>query len=250
MKLHCLGTVGFHPTEARHTSCYFLPASGILLDAGTGSFRLAPLIETATLDILLSHAHLDHVFGLTTLLDVLYQRPVERLRIWGEAAKLRAVREHLFSELIFPVPPDAEWMEIDRRAEFSIGNAHVSWQPQSHPGGSVAYRIDWADVDKRLVYATDTRGETEAERVAWFGSPDLLIHECYFRDSAADWAEKTGHTFTSRLAEIARSCQPTKLLVTHINPLEEADDPVDLELLRSTSDAEVVLAEDRLVLDF
>ena len=69
MRLHCLGTVGYHPNDARHTSCYCLPESGIVLDGGTGAFRLANLIETETLDVLLSHAHLDHTFGLTFLLD-------------------------------------------------------------------------------------------------------------------------------------------------------------------------------------
>ena len=66
-----------------------------MLDGGTGTFRLASLIQTETLDILLSHAHLDHTFGLTTMLDVLFQRPVARLRIWGEAEKLKTVRENL-----------------------------------------------------------------------------------------------------------------------------------------------------------
>ena len=73
MRLHCLGTVGYHPNDSSHTSCYFLPQSGILLDAGTGIFRLAKLIETDSLDVLLSHAHLDHSFGLTFLLDVLFE---------------------------------------------------------------------------------------------------------------------------------------------------------------------------------
>ena len=112
MRLHCLGTVGYHPNDTRHTSCYFLPESGILLDGGTGAFRLTKLIETDTLDVLLSHAHLDHTFGLTFLLDVLFERPVRMVRIWGESAKIQAVREHLFHELIFPAPLSAQWMPI------------------------------------------------------------------------------------------------------------------------------------------
>ena len=92
LRLHCLGTAGYHPNATRHTSCYFLPESGIVLDAGSGIFALPPLVETSSLDILLSHAHLDHTLGLTFLLDVLFQlqsdgRPIDRLRIWGEADK-------------------------------------------------------------------------------------------------------------------------------------------------------------------
>ena len=250
MQLHCLGTVGYHPNETRHTSCYFLPESGIVLDGGTGTFRLPPLIATDSLDILLSHAHLDHTFGLTTLLDVLFEHPVERVRIWGESAKLEAIQHHLFNELIFPASLDAEWISIDDREEFQIGDATIRWRPQEHPGGSVAYRLDWAKQGKRLVYATDTTGDTSPEHAAWCDGPDLLMHECYFRDGAADWAIKTGHSWTSRVAEVACGCDPVKLLLTHINPIERSDDPVSMGQIQAKIGGEVILATDGLTLEF
>lgn len=250
MRIHCLGTVGYHPNDARHTSCYFLPESGIVLDGGTGTFRLPPLIETETLDVLLSHAHLDHTFGLTTMLDVLFERPVGKFRIWGEAQKLAVIREHLFNELLFPAPLNAEWIAIDDQPEFRIGGATISWRPQDHPGGSVAYRLDWQKQQKRLVYATDTTGDTSPEHAEWSAEADLLMHECYFRDAAEEWAIKTGHSWTSRVADVAMRSKPRKLLLTHINPLEKSDDPVDIEAIRSRIDGEAILAQDGLVLDF
>ncbi len=87
MQLHCLGTAGYHPSDTRQTSCYFLARDGVVLDAGTGIYRLTPLIQTDTLDILLSHAHLDHVVGLTFLLDVFFQRPVKRRSNLGHGAE-------------------------------------------------------------------------------------------------------------------------------------------------------------------
>ncbi|MEM9644114.1 MAG: ribonuclease Z, partial [Planctomycetota bacterium] len=145
MKLLCLGTAGYHPNAHRHTSCYFLPESGLVLDAGSGLFRLAEHIHTDFLDILLSHAHLDHIVGLTYLLDTLHQRaqagqPIQRIRIFGEQAKLDAIQEHLFSELIFPVPLQAEWIPIDELKSFQAGGAHIAWRTQNHPGGSAGYR--------------------------------------------------------------------------------------------------------------
>ena len=61
MKLHVLGTAGYHPNEQRHTACLMLPSEGIILDAGTSFFRTANLIETDSLHVFLSHAHLDHI---------------------------------------------------------------------------------------------------------------------------------------------------------------------------------------------
>lgn len=249
MQLHCLGTAGYHPNETRQTSCYFLPESSIALDAGTGIFRLAKVLKADHLDILLSHAHLDHVLGLTFLLDVLYEHPIKRLRIWGERAKLDAVRNHLLHELIFPAPVDAEWVAIDETPEFEIDGIKVGWRKQEHPGGSVAYRIDWPD-GKRLVYCTDTTGDTSPEHAAWIEQADVLLHECYFRDSASEWALKTGHAWTSRVIEIVRASRPKRLLLTHVNPLETLADPIDAERMRDALDAEVTLAEDHLIVDF
>lgn len=249
MRLHCLGTAGYHPNEARHTSSYFLPESGILLDGGTGTFRLAQHIQTDHLDVLMSHAHLDHSFGLTFLLDVLFQRPVKEVRIWGERAKIESISQHLFHDLIFPVPLKATWMPIDDQPSFQIGNATVHWRPQTHPGGSVAYRIDWSD-GKRLVYATDTVGDTSPEHAEWSRNADLLMHECNFRDGSEKWAVETGHSWTSRVAEVTRASRPKKLLVTHINPLETGDDPVDIETIRNNVDCECLVAEDEMVVEF
>jgi ribonuclease Z len=231
MEIHCLGTTGYHPCATRQTSCYVLPADGVVLDAGTGLFRLAPLIQTDRLDILLSHAHLDHIVGLTFLLDVLYQRPVPTIAVWGEQAKLAAVRTHLFDELIFPAEIPVQWNAIDALATFPIGTAGeitVDWRPQQHPGGSVAYRLRWPDPSKTLIYATDTVGDTSDACRDWMHGADLLMHECYFRDSQQHWATKTGHCWTSRVAEIARRAEVKQLLLTHINPLASEDDPVDL----------------------
>ncbi|MCP4890539.1 MAG: MBL fold metallo-hydrolase [Planctomycetaceae bacterium] len=249
MRLHCLGTVGYHPNESRHTSCYYLPESGILLDAGTGVFRLAQHIETDNLDVLLSHAHLDHTFGLTFLLDILFQRPVKKLRIWGEREKIEVISQHLFQELIFPAPLKAEWIPIDEQPTFQIGSATISWRRQQHPGGSVAYRVEWPD-GKRLVYATDTTGDTSEEYARWSHNADLLMHECNFRDDSEKWAIETGHSWTSRVAEVACASKPRQLLVTHLNPLETSDDPVDIEAIRSRVDCPCQVAADEMVVDF
>lgn len=249
MKIHCLGTAGYHPNDSRQTSCYYLPDSGIALDAGTGTYRLPQFLTGSSLDILLSHAHLDHTVGLTFLLDMLANHPLDRIQIWGESDKLDAVRDHLFHSLIFPARLEASWNPIDDSAEFAIGETRVSWRRQDHPGGSVAYRLEWPN-GKRLIYSTDTTGDTSPEYITWSRHADLLMHECYFRNEAAEWAQTTGHSWTDRVAEIARLNTPKKLLLTHINPLESASDPVESDLIRQQIKAETLIAEDGMAIEF
>jgi len=207
------------------------------------------LLTGNSLDILLSHAHLDHTAGLTFLLDVLVNHPLDRVQIWGESDKLAAVREHLFHPLIFPANLEANWNPIDDLSEFVIGETRVSWRHQNHPGGSVAYRLEWPD-GKRLVYSTDTTGDSSPEYIAWSRDANLLMHECYFRNAAAQWAQKTGHSWTDRVVEIAILNTPKKLLLTHINPLEEDSSPVEHDLIREQIEAETVIAQDGMEVEF
>src|SRR5688500_13740255 len=98
MKLLILGTSGYHPSERRQTACLMLPEAGIVLDAGTGFFRVREHLATSTLDIFLTHAHLDHCVGLTFLLSTLWEKQIQRVTVHGEPAKLAAIREHLLNE--------------------------------------------------------------------------------------------------------------------------------------------------------
>lgn len=247
MQLHCLGTSGYHPNEKRHTSCYAVPEAGLLLDAGTGIFRLAPLLQTDRLDILLSHAHLDHVVGLTFLLSVLHQRPVETVRVWGQRSKLDAIRTHLFNESLFPVQLDVEWIALEDRLPDLLGKPQVRWFPLEHPGGSVGYRIDWPD--HSLAYVSDTTGDPIADYVSIIKGVDLLLHECNFRDEQVGWAEKTGHSWTNRVASVAKVAAVRQLALVHLNPLETGPDPVGLESAMAVF-PNTVVAADKLVLDF
>ncbi|HZN32235.1 MAG TPA: MBL fold metallo-hydrolase, partial [Pirellulaceae bacterium] len=142
MKILLLGTAGYHPNERRHTACVMLPELGIVLDAGTGFFRVREHLQTPTLDILLTHAHLDHVAGLTFLLDTAWERGLSRITVHGEAPKLAAIREHLLSELLFPAPLNCEWQPLGERP-LAIAGLKVTHFPLEHPGGCVGYRLDW-----------------------------------------------------------------------------------------------------------
>ena len=50
MEVVFLGTAGYHPNETRHTSCVMIPEMGIVLDAGTGFFRVRQHLRATTLD--------------------------------------------------------------------------------------------------------------------------------------------------------------------------------------------------------
>jgi ribonuclease BN (tRNA processing enzyme) len=246
MKLLLLGTAGYHPSESRHTACLMLPEAGIVLDAGTGFFRVRQHLQTPTLDILLTHAHLDHVAGLTFLLSTLHQQHVDRVTIHGAAEKLAAVRQHLLSEHLFPAPLPCDWQPLDA-GPLEINGARITHFPLDHPGGSIGYRLDWPG--RSLAYVTDTTAAPSAPYVAHLAGVDLLIHECNFPDGQEEWAAKTGHSCATPVAQVAAAARAKRLVLTHLDPLADADNPIDLASIRKTFQA-TELGYDGMQLEF
>lgn len=232
MILKCFGTAGYHPSDSRHTSCYYIPELSLMLDAGTGLYRLTRELREnprESIDIVLSHAHLDHVMGLTFLLDTMAVTTLKHVRVIGQAEKLEAVRKHLYDHLIFPVEPQMEFIELDLQFDSSglstatIQNGKTTYQLNSmlldHPGGSLGFVIQ-AD-GKKFAYITDTTGTIESPYVRHLTDLDLLVHECNFEDGFKDLAIKTGHCWQSAVVEIIDRCRPRKALLVHHNPLAD-----------------------------
>jgi ribonuclease Z len=238
MKLIFLGTGGFHPNERRHTAGLLLPESGVAFDAGTSAFRIADRLAERRLNLFLTHAHLDHICGLTYLLVPLMQQRIEHCTVWGSAETLAAVQTHLFSAPVFPVKPRFELRELTDRV--AVPGGMVTHHPLHHPGGSRGYRFD-GDNGRSFAYITDTI--TRSDYVDFIRDVDVLIHECYFPDSEQAWCEPTGHSHTSAVAELARSANVGRLYLTHVDPQRPDDDPIGLDVARSIFPA-TDLAED------
>jgi ribonuclease BN (tRNA processing enzyme) len=252
MKLHCLGTAGYHPNRTRHTSSFFLREASILLDAGTGVFRLEEWIHANEISILLSHSHLDHVVGLTYFLDLVAITPLERIHVYGEDRKLKAIEQHLFHREIFPVLPPITWHPIDSLSSpWQLGQASVTWFPLEHPGGSVGYRLQFPEFS--LAYVTDTTSRMNSDYWQAIQGVDWLIHECNFQDHQWELAEKTGHSWCSAVLENCASYGIQRLILMHINPMAVGCDPVGLAAatarLGNRAPPQIHITDDSTIID-
>lgn len=244
MKLIFLGTGGYHPNHRRHTAGLLLPEPGLVFDGGTSLFRLADRLQGTEFDLFLSHAHLDHIAGLTYLIVPFLDGRITRARVHSAPQYLAAVRTHLFAEPVFPVKPQFEFRELAARTELRCG-AVVSATPLKHPGGSLGFRIDWPN--KSLAYITDTT--VDGSYTEFIRGVDLLVHECNFPDELARYCEPTGHSHTSQVARLAAEACVKRLLLTHIDPTRSDDDPIGLATARALF-ANTDLAEDLLEVEF
>lgn len=247
MKLVLLGTTGYHANDRRQTACMLLPELGVMFDAGTALYRASDYLRTDSLDIFLSHAHLDHVLGLTHLFDLKSEYPqLERVTVHGEPAKLEAVRQHLFSELLFPVHPPLEMIPLAPEVRLGDG-ARLTHFPLKHPGGSVGFRVDWPN--RSFAYVTDTIAAPTAAYVEKIRGVDLLLHECYFDDDDPARADLTGHSCLTPVLQVAAKAEVGKLVLVHINPMMKDDAEMDVHLVEHIF-PNVVIGVDRMELEF
>ena len=248
MKVEFLGTAGYHPNATRHTSCTYLPDAapdcGFVLDAGTGMFRLIGRPLPSQLHIFLSHAHLDHVSGLTYLLNILLHQK-SQVTVYGSEKTLNTISNDLFDSPLFPLPFEHAQCVVEPGKAITVGGVETSVFTLTHPGDSFAYRFNWQD-GKSLAYVTDTAGD--GLYVDFIRDVDLLIHERNFSDDLHEIADASGHCTSEVVARVAQEANVKQLAITHFNPLTDID-PLEEDSLRQDC-PEAVSAYDGLELEF
>lgn len=217
LRVELLGSGGYHPTERRHTACVFLPELGLMLDAGTGAFRLherAQALSSNRLDVVLTHGHIDHIVGLTYLFWLHRgDEPVETV-VHATPETLAAVRDHLLVPALFPISPVTSYETLGESLALTCG-ARLTTFALDHPGGSIGLRIDHDG--KSLAYVTDTR-PVSAETIEAIRGVDLLLHEAYFDSTCEQLAHDSGHCTAAAAARTAVAAGAKQLVLMHFNP--------------------------------
>lgn len=246
MRVEFLGTGGFHPNDRRETACLMFPEIGLIFDAGTSAYRVLKKIQTDTIDLFLTHAHLDHICGLTYLITLPLTGQIKKLRLYGRTEVLAAVENHLFSDLVFPIRAPFEFHNLEDEGSMKLDSGYqLDWMKLiNHPGGSTAFKLHLEN--QVFVYVTDTVVDDTYRE--FIHGAETLVHECYFPDSKMDWATHTGHSHSTPVAELARDSHVGRLIAVHLDPMDESDDPIGIESMRNIY-PNITIADDGLSLE-
>ncbi|HSD23422.1 MAG TPA: MBL fold metallo-hydrolase, partial [Solirubrobacterales bacterium] len=224
-----------------NTSCVELELSdgtGLIIDAGTGIRSLGVgIAETLpTINILLTHLHLDHIQGLMFFAPCF--RSESQITIWGPSSPEASLEERIARYISAPLSP-VEVRELpcgisfrDTPAtEWEIGPAKIRAEAVTHRGPTLGYRI--TDGDTTVTYISDHEPglgaslETlEPEWISGFDlarDADLLIHDCQYTDDEYPEHVGWGHSRLTDTLTFARRVDAHRLMLFHHDPLHSDD---------------------------
>ena len=265
MKVQFWGVRGSFPVASPHairyggnTPCVEVAVETggrtLVVDAGTGIRGLGRSLlsrDVLELDLLLSHAHWDHIQGFP------HFEPLYREDVHVTVHALKHPR-HALADIIrgqqeepfYPVPLDQLRARIDfvEHADgetFDLGGARLCCRRLNHPGVAGGYRIEAdgqifayvsdTDLNGRFLLASDLPVEGDDDHARWLqrlraGARDLshgadvLIGDTFFLPDEYD--PNWGHSRPEDFIELATDAQVHTLCLFHHRP-GRSDDELD-----------------------
>jgi len=209
-----------------YNSPAFLVDESILLDAGTIGSYLSEKEQWKIRDIVVTHAHLDHIKAIPFLADnIIIKNRRHSIKLFGIKETLSDLRKHLLNNRIWPdftkisssLEPVVKMNTISAGRAFKINGHTVCAYRVNHTVPAVGYVIS----DKKgrsLLYTGDTGPTGEIWKTP--SGVNAVIVEVSFPNSMADLAIKTGH-LTAKLLdrELAKmKVLPGQIFITHPKP--------------------------------
>jgi phosphoribosyl 1,2-cyclic phosphodiesterase len=224
------------------TTCLeVIPSSGevLIIDAGTGIRGLGnKLVKEGKLNInlLLTHAHWDHLSGFPFFTPIYHKESV--IRVYGPQTTQVSLKKTVSKTMTSPYFPiefedihaDISFLGMGNKS-YTIGSVNISTIPLSHPNEGIGYRLD--DDGRSFVFLTDNElthkhptGLDYKAYVEFARGADLLFHDAEFRKDEYKKTEGWGHSVFLDTVRLALDAGVKSLGLFHHNQ-DRTDAEVD-----------------------
>jgi cAMP phosphodiesterase len=218
-------------SPGQHLTC-FVVDDAVAFDAGSLAMASTALQKEKIRDIVISHAHLDHIAGLPLFIDDLFATLTEPVRIHAGAEVIEVLERDIFNWRVYPrfselsnrKGPVLEYREIQPGLNFKIGDLTVLPIGVNHKVPSTGFII--SDGSATMALTGDT-GATDGfwETVNAEAAVSAVLVECAFPNELADLSA-TSHHLTPKglgteLAKLERS--DCEVFVVNLKPAYRED---------------------------
>lgn len=222
MKLEILGCSGGIGHGLKTTT--FLIDDSLLLDAGTGIELLKMDQMLAIRDVVITHAHIDHIIGLPLMLATIYDQHQEPIQVYALPEVIEALEQHIFNWTIWPdytcLPenkPIVQLHKVNVGDHLQLQGKTVEVLPSVHPTPTVGYLV--ANEEKSFAFTGDTGINNALWPILNERKPDTLIIDVSFTDEVDELARLSGHLTPSHLADqLKLFSHQARVLITHLKP--------------------------------
>lgn len=209
----------------QHLTCFVLNGT-VAVDAGSLAMAVTAEERAEIRDIVLSHAHLDHIAGLPLFIDDQFSEIEEPIRVHASTEVIEILERDVFNWSVYPRFSDLEnrygkvmeYRPFEQRKSFRVGGLTFEPVDVNHKVPTSGFII--SDELASIAITGDTANmDSFWEAVAGRRIAALLI-ECAFPDELSELAEMSCHLTPSSLAsELAKMKDPDcETFVINIKP--------------------------------
>lgn len=172
----------------------------VAIDAGCLALSCSDAQRTNIRDVVLTHAHLDHIAGLPLFIDDLFATLTEPVRVHATREMIDILERDIFNWSIYPKFSELsnhngsviEYCEFEHGSTFEAGHLSIESIAVNHKVGASGYIISDGSVS---IAITGDTAETDAIWQACNFAEDLvaIFVECAFPDELADLAAVSCH---------------------------------------------------------
>ena len=221
-----------HIRYGGNTSCVMVLCDNhpVIFDSGTGMRPLGDWLLSEKYqhaDLLLSHVHLDHIFGFPFFAPVYQDNFCLDVRC-GNLLPEYTIREVLAVQMSPPTFPitlnqlkaNINFIDFEAGQGFMIGdNISVKTQALPHPDKATAYRLTFRG--RSICYVTDTehkRNDINLDLVKFIDGADLLIYDSTYSDENFPIHIGWGHSTWQEGIRLAQASDSKQLAIFHHDP--------------------------------
>ncbi len=238
MQISILGCAGSRGINSRPTA--FLIDKSLLLDCGTATEVLSPKACAGIANVLITHAHIDHICDLPFLIEAVYDLRNDSVYLHSLKEVIKEISSHLFNGTIWPdfskIPGPKEgklcYKAITPLKSFKIGKYTVLPIPVNHTVPTVGYLVD--DGEAAFAFTGDTYPTNQFwEVIRSHQRLRAVIIETSFPNYLEEMARITKHLTPVLMAEEVEKLghRDVKIYVSHIKPFCKKEVIKDLKSL-------------------
>ena len=213
------------PSARQHLACLVVNDL-VAVDAGSLAMAANDEIRRQLRDVVLTHAHLDHIAGLPLYIDDLFASLDKPIKVHALKEVIEILERDVFNWSVFPrfselhsaAGPPLVYDPVEFNDEFSVSSLRFKLFPADHKVPSAGVTVQEGEATVAITGDTATLSGL-ATAVSDVRGLNAILVECAFPDELAEIAKNSHHMTPALLADQLRRLEaPCPVYVINIKP--------------------------------